>query len=332
MQSAHPSRIVFTGKQQVQLESFSLPAVGGKEVHVRTEFSLMSTGTENIVFNRAFDPGTHWDGWVKYPFYPGYTSVGVIVAVGSDVSDRRVGQRVAYRVGHASDALVSSDATFPIPDALPSEEAIWFALAKIAFQGARAAQYFLGDSALVIGAGPVGQMSIRWAAAAGCKYVVAVDPLESRLAVAKAGGATTVIGAPIANCRDQVLAACDGALPRIVIDGTGNHAVFASALSLTESFGRVVILGDTGQPTAQTLTHDVITRGLTIVGAHDIHENAQWNDASVSSLFFALSTTNRFNLKNLTSHRFKPQECQDAYRLANTERAKTMGVLFDWSK
>ena len=53
---------------------------------VRINLSLMSTGTENIVFNRLFDPGTHWDEWVKYPFYPGYTAVGTVESTGADVT------------------------------------------------------------------------------------------------------------------------------------------------------------------------------------------------------------------------------------------------------
>jgi 2-desacetyl-2-hydroxyethyl bacteriochlorophyllide A dehydrogenase len=329
--ASQSSRIVFLGKQDVALQPFALPEVQPDEVHVRTELSLMSTGTENIVYNRAFDPGTHWDGWVKYPFFPGYTSVGRVVRVGAGVTALREGQRVAYRVGHASDAVVKAAKCHLIPEGLPSEQAIWFSLAKIAFQGVRAAQYFLGDSVLVIGAGPIGQMSVRWASAAGCKHIVVVDPLETRMAAAKAGGASATIVAPINQARDQVIAACGGAQPRVVIDGTGHHAVFASALGIAASFGRVVILGDTGSPTAQTLTHDVITRGLTIVGAHDVHETEQWNDSTISSLFFALATSGRFSLAGLTSHVFEPAECKQAYTTANTDRARTMGVLFRWA-
>jgi hypothetical protein len=49
-------RIVFGGKRQVACESFELKGPGEGELKVRTRTSLMSTGTENIVFNRDFDP------------------------------------------------------------------------------------------------------------------------------------------------------------------------------------------------------------------------------------------------------------------------------------
>ncbi len=78
MSTESPRRLFFPAAQQVGIESFEPPAVAEGEVRVRTEYSLMSTGTENIVFNRLFDQGTHWDGWVKYPFYPGYCVVGTV--------------------------------------------------------------------------------------------------------------------------------------------------------------------------------------------------------------------------------------------------------------
>ena len=47
------------------------------------------SGTETIVYSRKFDPNTHWDNWVRYPFYPGYASVGVVRSVGGGASAHR---------------------------------------------------------------------------------------------------------------------------------------------------------------------------------------------------------------------------------------------------
>jgi len=324
-------RLVFTEKQKVILEPFDpgLPAKG--EVLIRTRYSLMSTGTENIVFNRLFDPGTHWDKWVQYPFYPGYASVGVVDRVGDGVQNLKAGDRVAFRVGHRSHALVAADACYLIPANVPLDHAVWFPLAKIAFFGARAADYRLGDRCLVVGAGPIGQMSIRWANAAGAASIIVVDSAASRMPLAKAGGASATISEPIGEAREALLAAGGGQLPRVVIDSTGNAAVFAAALGLAGDRGTVVILGDTGQPVRQSLTPDVITRGLTIIGAHDAHNTLQWNDATVAELFFVLSSTGRFPLDGLISHRFQPEQCTEAYETANRSRGETMGILFDWS-
>jgi 2-desacetyl-2-hydroxyethyl bacteriochlorophyllide A dehydrogenase len=324
-------RLIFPEKQKVILEALDLRVPGKGEVLVRMRCSLMSTGTENIVFNRLFAPGTHWDDWVKYPFRPGYASVGVVEQAGGDVQTLKVGDRVATREAHSSHAIVPEAQCFPIPDAVPDEEAVWFALAKIAFLGAKAADYRLGDSCLIIGAGPVGQMALRWASAAGVGSLIVVDTAANRMPLAEAGGATATIIEPIDRARDPVIKAGGGALPRVVIDSTGNAAVFAAALGLAADRGRVLVLGDTGHPGRQVLTPDVIRRGITIVGAHDSHNTPQWNNATITQLLYSLAARGRFSLKGLTSHRFKPEQCMEAYETANRDRSETMGIVFDWT-
>ncbi len=329
--SSSTRRLVFTGKQEVALESFNPGKPGKDQVLVRTHLSLMSTGTENIVFNRLFDPGSHWDLWVKYPFYPGYSSVGIIEEVGEGVKHLHQGQRVAFRAAHRSHALEGAMGCFPIPDGVPFEQAVWFALAKITFHGALVARYALGDSVLIVGAGPIGQMSIRWARAAGCARIIVVDTAAHRMPLAEAGGATALVTSPIGEAREGVLAAGGGKLPRVVIDSTGNAAVFAAALGLVADRGTVVLMGDTGSPTRQALTSDVIIRGLTIVGAHDGHDTGEWNGATISQLFFNLVASGRFPMAGLTSHVFTPENATDAYLTANRDRASTMGLIFDWT-
>src|SRR3954471_6640417 len=100
------TRLVFPGARQVALESWTPPEPGPGQVRLRARWSLMSTGTEGIVFNRRFDPGTHWDQWVKYPFMPGYALVGEVERLGADVRGLAVGDVVATRHPHASHAVV----------------------------------------------------------------------------------------------------------------------------------------------------------------------------------------------------------------------------------
>ena len=323
-------RILFTGKHQVELEDSPDPAPGPGEILIRTRFSLMSTGTENIIFNRLFDPGTHWDEWVKYPFPPGYASVGEVIALGEGSTGFSLGDRVTHRKGHCSHAVVAGGEAVPIPADVPMEHAVWFALAKIGFHGALAAEYSLGDSVLVIGAGPIGQMSVRWACAAGASPIAVADIAPERLERARPGGATLLLPGPIEKARETLLAQNKNVLPGVVVDSTGNAAIFSAALSLAADRGRVVLLGDTGQPALQTLTKDLITRGLTVTGAHDNHISERWNLASITKLFFDLARQDRFSLEGLNSHTFAPIECTAAYETANRERAKTMGILFDW--
>lgn len=323
-------RIVFTGKQQVELQEFAAPKVKSGEIGVRTIVTLMSIGTENICFNRLFEPGTGWEEWVKYPFYPGYLLVGEVEEVGAGVEGFKAGDRVGLRKEHWSYHAVPAGEAVRIPEGIDAREAAWFGLARIAFMGAKILVHHLGDTVLVIGAGPIGQMSLRWAVAAGAETVIVTDMWPKRLKMAERGGATHVIGRPVEECREEILAANNGAPPRLIIDSTGNAKVFAEALKLAGRKGRILLVGDTGTPSNQCLTGDVIAKGLTIVGAHDKHADEEWTSERIYRLFFSLAARGRFSLKGLNTHSFKPEECVKAYTTVNKRRGDTMGVLFDW--
>jgi threonine dehydrogenase-like Zn-dependent dehydrogenase len=149
--------------------------------------------------------------------------------------------------------------------------------------------------------------------------------------VARRGGATGVVAAPIGDAHDEVVTLCGGTRPRVVVDSTGNAAVFAEALRLVADHGRVVLLGDTGSPTSQHLTPDVITRGVTIVGAHDKHSvnrHGREGERNLHRMFFDLARTNRFDLAGLTTRTFAPTDCESAYE-ATTNRDH-LAVAFTW--
>ena len=255
-----------------------------------------------------------------------------MVEAGRDVTALKRGDLVAVRLGHASMHVAEAAGCYPIPKGLTPTDAAWFALAKIAFMGALAAEHHLGDRVAIIGAGPIGQMSVRWARAAGARDIVSIDFARPRLELARRGGATAVVGKSIEQAVDDVKAALGGALPRVVIDGTGNAKVFQHALAMAAPRGRVVVLGDTGAPGEQRLSSDVIMKGLTVVGAHDSHSDGPWPEVRIVELFFGLLADGRFNLSGMITHTFAPAECVKTYALVSERRPDSMGIGFDWSR
>ena len=244
--------LIFTGQQALDFQDQAHSNLNPDQVRVRGICSLMSTGTENIVYNRLFEAGSHWDNWVTYPFTPGYSWIGEVTACGDAVTDISPGQRVALRTPHAEEQCVQAQDCLPIPDGIDAETAAWFALAKITYSAARAADISLGQNVLIIGGGPIGQMALRWMRNCGAQKIVLVDPLPLRQQIANTGGAHAVIGKKIGDAQQDIMDSFDGLLPDVVIDSTGNAVVFEQALSVCKTRGKVVILGDTGTPTAQT--------------------------------------------------------------------------------
>jgi threonine dehydrogenase-like Zn-dependent dehydrogenase len=242
-----------------------------------------------------------------------------------------VGDRVALRGSHGTHFTARAAECVHIPDDIDFQDALWYALAKITFMGVLAADYRIGDTLLIVGAGPIGQLSTRWAAASGLEYIVVADPISSRLEMALRGGATGVIDSPIEKSVDQIRLACNGNLPGVVIDSTGNAGVFQAVLGVAADHGRVVILGDTGTPSGQHLTHDVIKRGLTIIGAHDSHNTGGWNDVTVARFFFSMIRRGRVNMGGLITHTFTAKQSATAHDFVSNHRSEVLGVIFDWT-
>lgn len=324
--------VVFPQPHAVELRTGTVPDPGPRQVLVRTRLSLVSAGTETTVLEQRFEEGTHWADWVRYPFRPGYACIGEVLATGPEVSGLRRGDRVALRAGHASHHLLDAPSCTPVPSGIGDDEAVWFALAKIAFVGVLRAGASLGSRVLVMGAGPIGQMATRWLSAAGAGDVVVTDLVPDRLALAAAGGATATLPGPLTDDA-SVHAVFDGARPEIVIDSTGNPGALATALRLVADQGTVVLLGDTGTPSRQHLTGDVIRRNLRIVGAHELwtDQEPEWEgDQRIHRLFFHLLDAGHFPLDGLITHRFPANQARTAYDLVTARSGETLGVVFTW--
>ena len=136
--------------------------------------------------SRLFEPGSHWDRWVTYPFHPGYLLLGEVVAVGPDVDQIHVGDRFGVRRHHGEFVTVSTSDLYPVPDGIADEDAPWFGLATIVQNGVRRAEHRLGEVVVVIGLGLLGQLTVQYTRLLGAKQVIAVDVSKPRLAMAQA--------------------------------------------------------------------------------------------------------------------------------------------------
>ncbi len=325
-------RIIFPEKSRVLFESFEPRAPGDGEVLVRTQYSLMSIGTETTILHAKYDPGTHFAARFSFPqLKTGVQAIGVIEAVGAGVTEYAAGDRIFMRVAHTSHWTLAAAQCSPVPDEIDPKNACWCGLAKTAFRAAHAAPFQLGGKVLIIGAGPVGQMTVRWAKSAGVDEIAVADLAALRLRFAASGGATASFQGPLTELRDALLACSGRDGFDVVVDTTGNPSVFSQALGVVGTFGKLVLLGDTGYPTKQCLTSDMMTKGLAVVATHDHHDRGGWTQRRIDALFFKLVQDGAFRLDGLITHEFSPAACEEAYALASDRREEAIGVLFDWT-
>lgn len=327
--------VVFTGAQQMevrQAESPALPKAG--QVLLDTRCTLISTGTECTVYGRRFSEGTHWHAWVKYPFYPGYCGVGTVLDVGEGVEGVAVGQRVVTRSNHARPALGPASQAVLIPDEVSDEQAAWMPMGVIAQHGFRKAELQLGESVVIVGLGMLGQLLVQYARLAGADRIIGIDPVERRLALAEQHGATDLIAAPVEQARDEVCRITHRKMTPVLFDSTGSGPVFVASQKLVAPFGRMVLLGDCGKPEQQHLTTDLLTRNITLLGAHEglASKQGPWDHKAMGQLFMQWLAEGRIDVQSLISHRFAATDAQAAYDLLMNHREEAMGVILDFTE
>ncbi|MFD5258397.1 bi-domain-containing oxidoreductase [Streptomyces bobili] len=228
-----------------ELALLDVPVPGCKPggVLVRSAFSLISTGTELMKVSEAGMsmvgkarsrpdqvakvmqsvatngvPATYRKVMGKLDSYTplGYSLCGVVEEVGAGVDDVKAGDLVACAGNehalHAELNWVPKNLYAPVPDGLAPRHAAFGTVGSIALQGVRQGESRLGEVALVIGLGLIGQLVVQLLTASGVR-VVGVDPDPVRCELAERLGA--------AACGDPASAAVEATVAEL----TGGHGV-----------------------------------------------------------------------------------------------------------
>jgi len=306
-------------------------------VLVKSLFTLVSTGTELTALTGKFPPGSVWARYVRYPFFPGYDNVGEVMALGEGVEGLAVGERVFCWAPHGQFALVNATRAYRVPKDVSLQEAAFAALGQIALNGVRLGEIALGESVVLIGLGPVGQLALQFARLSGGFPIIAVDLSEKRLEIARSHGADFTLGSRGENLEEEIRRLTRGRMADIVFEVTGNQKVIPGALKLLKRRGKLVILGSPRGKVEVDFHDEVHTLGLRIIGAHNSMHTPyetpynQWTMERDLELFLDLLRSRRVKVKGLISHVFPWWEAPKAYQMLLEDRTQTMGVLFDWT-
>jgi len=127
-------------------------------------------------------------GKLGEPLPLGYSSVGKVLEVGSNLSDIKPGDYVAcagLSATHSEVSYVPKNLFVKLSNNIQDlREAAFVTLGTVAMQGVRQAEVRFGDWVAVIGMGLLGQISTRILKAAGCKIIgIDVDNSKEELAI-----------------------------------------------------------------------------------------------------------------------------------------------------
>lgn len=333
-------QIVFTEINKAELLDVEIAEPRGKNVLVKTEISTISAGTERA--NITGDPNVNANGasGVIFPRTSGYNSVGVVVAVGEEVTSVAPGDRVVVFWGkHRSYNIMNEENVVKITDdALSSKSAAMSFIASFPLAAIRKTRVEMGESALVMGLGILGLIAVKLLRAAGAVPIIALDPNPERRELAKLCGADYVFDPFAEGFADEVRRVSGGGV-NVAIEVTGVGAGLNESLDCMAKFGRVALLGCTR---SSDFTVDYYKKihspGITIIGAHtiarpDYESHPGWfTHRDDIKAVLDLISGGRLELDSLVSETHSPSECQEVYERLVFDKNFPIGVQFDWTR
>ena len=187
-----------------------------------------------------------------YPFTPGVEGAGVVEAVGPNVADVKVGDRVAYGGplgGYAELRLINADRVVKLPDSISSEQAAAMMLQGMTAHMLLRMVYSVkpGDTILIhAAAGGVGLIVCQWAKALGATVIGTVGS-DQKAELAHAHGCDHPIVYAGQDFVAEVERITGGAKLPVVYDSVGKDT-FLKSLDCLRPRGLMVSFGNSSGP------------------------------------------------------------------------------------
>lgn len=169
----------------------------------------------------------------------------------------------------------------------------------------------LGESVVVLGAGPVGLSTAALARLSGANQIILVGAPEQRLSFGIRMGATTTLGldVPVEERRERILQLTGGHGADAVIEASGNPEAVVQGLDLARDGGRLIVAGhytDTGSIAINPHTH---------INRKHIEIRGCWG-SNFSHFYRALDIVARHHRsipwKEMVSNRYRLDQLQQA--------------------
>lgn len=145
--------------------------------------------------------------------------------------------------GFAPAIAVDASRLFVLPDALSDEEAAMLEPTTVAVHAVRRTGIRLGDGVLVLGAGPIGLLTLQCARAAGARKVVVVEPHAGRRRLALELGASASIDPQHEAIEERVREEIGALGPEVVFECAGIPSTIDRSVALVRPGGRVGLVG-----------------------------------------------------------------------------------------
>jgi L-iditol 2-dehydrogenase len=284
--------LVLTGSKELDLMDVDPPQPGPGEVLIRVEACGICGSDVH-----GYDGST---GRRIPPVIMGHEAAGVVAAVGAGVSRFRPGDRVTFdstvfcgqcdyclrgqvnlcdrrqvigvscgeyrRHGAFTESIVVPERiVYALPASMSFPEAAMLEAVSVALHAVRMSEIQGGETALVIGAGMIGLLTLQAARAAGCARVLIADIDETRLALALSLGADAALSARSAELKREIDRITAGSGVDLALEAVGIDETVNAAIDNVRRGGTVTLIGNV-TPRVSLPLQAVVTRQLRLQG------------------------------------------------------------------
>ena len=233
------------------------------------------------------------------PIVMGHEAAGVVAEVGAGVHSWRPGDRVTFdstvscgecafcrrgdvnlcerrevlgvscgeyrRAGAFAEYLIVPERIlYALPDAMPFAEAAMLEAISVALHAVRMAGVQGGETALIVGAGMIGLLTLQAARIAGCSRVLVADIDATRLRMAEVLGADEVLQLSGAEMSREVLRRTAAGVD-VALEAVGREETVMAAIESVAKGGTVVLIGNIS-PRVSIPLQTVVSRQLRLQG------------------------------------------------------------------
>jgi predicted dehydrogenase/D-arabinose 1-dehydrogenase-like Zn-dependent alcohol dehydrogenase len=361
---------------KLELAEVPPPALLPGGVLVRTAASIISPGTEKMVMELAKKSligkakerpdlvrqvitkvrthgvlSTFQNVMAKMdkPLPLGYSAAGVVEAVGAEVVDLKIGDRVTMAgAGYASHAemnFVPRILTSPIPDGVSFEEAAYSTVAAIAMQGVRLARPELSEAVVVSGLGLIGLVAVQLLKANGCR-VLGIDFNRDKVEAGLRLGLDEGVVLPDDNAARAVerFTRGRGADLTLITAATSSNQPIELAGEITRRKGHIVVVGAVGLNIPRDVYYHKelevkvsmsygpgrYDRSYEEGGLDYPYDYVRWTEGRNIESVLDLMRCGKLNVRALTTHRFPLDKAADAYQVIENGNESYIGIVLDY--
>ena len=311
------------GFGNIQLEEVPMPEINPRQIRVETDTTLISRGSE--LFRRYIREDA------VPPSIMGYSLTGIVDAVGAEVTNYRVGERVMVVAPHAQYVVAEPNATdgriVRLFDDVSFEAGTFLPLATSAVAWSDSSGVKAGDTVVVLGQGLVGSLMMQVLRGYNPERIITVDALPLRCELSTQLGADVSINADEIDPVEEVRRLTDGKGADLVIDCVGGYAgvkSFEQAQDMTRQFGTIQLIALYQQAPLPLHSSKMMSKRL-VAGILTDEPRSQIAARALEKI-----QNGEIRASDMTTHRFHYTEAKAVFDLLWNTPGDALGVLIKW--